>query len=325
MIWASGLGPVPGTDPREAARWIVDAVPGLPHVPELPGRGPWARPVARAAAMLVDLDLALTSQGWEATAGRSRDQARARSLLAEDLDAVEECWAGWTGQLKAQVCGPWSLAAAVERPSGEVLASDEAAVRDVAQSLAEGLAAHCAQLLRRVPGASRCLVELAEPRLGALLSGEVPTRSGLSLLAPVEPVAATAALATVVSGLRSLAVPCSVVVRTAGHDAAVAVGSDAGADGWAGDLDADEASEALAGWVERGAAVVLGCGSPGAGDAALAAVVRDRFSRWGLPLGCPSTLVLTSSAALDQGTREAAQAAYREVATAAARLSDEVG
>jgi hypothetical protein len=35
----TGLGPLPGTDPAEAARLVFGELPDLPHLPELPERG----------------------------------------------------------------------------------------------------------------------------------------------------------------------------------------------------------------------------------------------------------------------------------------------
>ncbi|HEY6276391.1 MAG TPA: methionine synthase, partial [Streptosporangiaceae bacterium] len=37
---ATGVGSMPGTDPAEALRIILGELPGLPHLAELPARGP---------------------------------------------------------------------------------------------------------------------------------------------------------------------------------------------------------------------------------------------------------------------------------------------
>ena len=62
--WATGVGSLPGTDPREAAAVVVGELPDLPHLPELPGRGPGADMVGRTAGVLLDLHVDLQPSGW---------------------------------------------------------------------------------------------------------------------------------------------------------------------------------------------------------------------------------------------------------------------
>ncbi|HKE51077.1 MAG TPA: methionine synthase, partial [Actinomycetes bacterium] len=118
MHWAPGLatgvGSLPGTDPGEATRLVFGELPGFPHLPELPARGPGADMIGRTAALLVDLAVELTSTGWAFTGRPGRDVRRARSLLSADLDALEEVAAGYRGPMKIQIAGPWTLAAAIE-------------------------------------------------------------------------------------------------------------------------------------------------------------------------------------------------------------------
>jgi hypothetical protein len=52
---ATGVGSMPGTDPREAAATIVGELPLLPHLPELPARGVGADMIGRTAGLLVDI------------------------------------------------------------------------------------------------------------------------------------------------------------------------------------------------------------------------------------------------------------------------------
>ncbi len=59
--------------------------------------------------------------------------------------------------------------------------ADPGAVADLTASLAEGLAAHIAEVRNRVPGA-HILVQLDEPGLPAVIAGDVPTASGLNRL-----------------------------------------------------------------------------------------------------------------------------------------------
>lgn len=182
---ASGIGSYPGEDPLEALRVVLGELPELPHLPELPGRGPGADLVGRSAALLVDMPVQLRPSGWRITDRPGRDLRRARGMLSTDLDALDELAADHQGPLKLQVAGVWTLAAGIEAPRGERLLGDPGAVRDLAESLAEGIAAHVAEVAKRVPGAE-LLVQVDEPALPAVLAGTVPTASGLNRHRPVD-------------------------------------------------------------------------------------------------------------------------------------------
>ena len=67
-----------------------------------------------------------------------------------------------------------------------VAVADPGAVADLTASLAEGAAAFVADVAKRLPGA-RLIVQFDEPALPAVAEGMVPTASGLSRLAAVEP------------------------------------------------------------------------------------------------------------------------------------------
>ena len=88
---ATGVGSMPGTDVREATFGVVlGELPDLPLLPELPGRGPGADMIGRTLALL-----STCRRSGSRPAGRVSDRAgadarRARSLLDEDLDALEE-------------------------------------------------------------------------------------------------------------------------------------------------------------------------------------------------------------------------------------------
>jgi len=133
--------------------------------------------IGRSLAVLAGLDVDLQPAGWRLTTGESRDHRRARSLLAQDLDALEELLPTSTPMLKQQVAGPWTLAATVEQPRGDRLLADHGARRELAESLAEGLATHVADLRRRAPYAD-LVIQIDEPGLPAVLAGSVPTASG---------------------------------------------------------------------------------------------------------------------------------------------------
>jgi hypothetical protein len=198
---ATGVGSMPGTDPLETMRLIVGELPDLPFLAELPGRGPGADLIGRTAAMLVELPAETTSHGWRLAERPGRELRRAQSLLARDLDALEEVAEGYAGVLKISACGPWTLAATIELTrSQEPVLADRGAVGDLTASLAEGVAAHVAGVAARVPGA-RLLLQLDEPALPAVLAGTVPSASGLNRVRTVEPADAESGLRTVLAAV----------------------------------------------------------------------------------------------------------------------------
>src|SRR5918995_2782015 len=154
---------MPGTtdaDHVEATRLVLGELPDLPHVPEVPGRGVTAAMTGRGLAVVEGLGADLQPAGWRLTDASGVDHRRARSLLAQDLDTVEELAQDYTGVFKAQVAGPWTLAATVEKPRGDKVLSDHGARRDLAQALAEGLLGHVADHKRRLPGVDRLIVQV---------------------------------------------------------------------------------------------------------------------------------------------------------------------
>ena len=177
---------MPGTNPAEAMRVVAGELPDFPFLPELPDRGPGADLIGRTVALLVDTPAEVTPRGWRLAERPGRDLARARAMLSSDLDVLEEVLDGYRVSLKIQLCGPWTLAATLELTrTMNVALSDPGAVADLTASLAEGAAAHVAELAKRVPGA-QLVVQLDEPALSAVATGAVPTASGLSRLAAIE-------------------------------------------------------------------------------------------------------------------------------------------
>lgn len=263
---ATGIGSLPGVDPVDAARRVFGELPDLPHLPELPQRGAGAEMIGRAGALLVDLPVEIVPSGWRLAAHDGRDVRRARDLLARDLDALEAAAEGYAGALKLQACGPWTLAANLEVPSGHKVASDHGATRDLAESLAEGLRAHLDQVQRRVPNA-RLVLQLDEPSLPAVLAGRVPTPSGYGTVRAVEATVAEQTLRDVLSvaGDGGRVVHCCAadvpvrLVREAGADAisvdaaqlpqsaydAFGEAIDAGMSVWLGVLPATDAEVSL--------------------------------------------------------------------------------
>jgi methionine synthase II (cobalamin-independent) len=194
---------MPGGNPLETAQLIFDEVPDLPFLAELPGRGPGADMIGRAAALLVDIAVEVTPGGWRIADRPGRDMRRARSMLSSDLDAMEEVLDGYQGPLKIQLAGPWTLAATIEQPhSQKVALADPGLVADLASSLAEGVKAHVAEVAKRVPGAT-LIVQLDEPSLPAVADGNIPTPSGLSRVREVDEEVLRAKLREVMEATRA--------------------------------------------------------------------------------------------------------------------------
>ncbi len=182
---ATGLGPLPGGDPLEAARIVFAELP-LPFLPELPARGVGADPVGRTARLLADLHVEVGTGVWRFVPRGGRDEQRAHNALTTDLDAMEEVASTHKGPLKVRIVGPWSLAASIELGRGEKALADPGAVRDIAASLADGLTRHLADIRRRLPGITRLVVQVDEPLMQAVLAGELATASGWGRLLSYE-------------------------------------------------------------------------------------------------------------------------------------------
>jgi hypothetical protein len=196
---ATGVGSLPGTSADEAARTVAGELPDLPHLVELPDRGAGADMVGRAVGMLVDVHGEVVPSGWRISRRPGRDSRRARDYLSWDLDAAENTAAG-ADWFKIQVCGPWTLAAGIEVPSGNRALTDTGAVQDLSASLQEGVRAQLDELGRRLPG-TRFVVQVDEPGLPAVLAGSLPTASGFGTVRPVEVATAEELLADFVAGL----------------------------------------------------------------------------------------------------------------------------
>jgi methionine synthase II (cobalamin-independent) len=254
---ATGVGSWPGTDAEEyaeAVQVVLGEASDLPYLPELPGRGAGAGMTGRTLAMIDDLGFDLQPAGWRLTDTSGVDHRRARSLLAQDLDQLEEQAQDFHGVLKVQVTGPWTLAASVEKPRGDKVLADHGARRDLAQALAEGVAAHLADVRRRVD-AEHVVVQVDEPALSAVLAGSLPTASGFGRHRAVRPPEASEALTWVLE--RAGTEPW---VHSCAAETPWALLRGAGARGLSGDLslldadDLDTYAEAL----EAGERVALG-------------------------------------------------------------------
>jgi hypothetical protein len=347
---ATGIGSMPGTNPAEAMRVVAGELPDFPHLPELPDRGPGADLTGRTAALLVEIPVEVTARGWRLAERPGRDLARAKTMLASDLDVMEEVLDGFRGPLKVQLCGPWTLAATLELPRTlNVAIADPGAVADLTASLAEGAAAHVAEVAKRVPGA-QLVVQFDEPALGAVAGGEVPTASGLSRLRAVEAEVLRERLAQVIAstGKYTVVHSCSTAVpfgliRAAGADAisfdlsqlrrgeedGVAEAAEVGLGLLTGVVPAVPAPDAAG---RTGAAGPTETVAPGDGSAearqAAERVIR-LWRRLGLPLEtCPEQAVITPACGLAGASPDQARAMLtrcREAGSMLAELIEETG
>lgn len=323
-VWgpASGVGSLPGTDPAEALRLVTGELPEFPYVPELPARGPGADLIGRSAALLVDLAVDLTPAGWRLVSRPGIDLRRAHELLQRDLDAVHEVAEGYSGPLKVQAAGPWTLAAGLERTRGERAIVDPGARRDLAQSLAEGVAAHVEAVAARVPGA-RIVVQLDEPSVPAVLQGSLPTASHFGTLPPLEASLVEQELAAVVAAL-----PAPVVVHCCAPRAPLQLFRAAGAAGLSFDLGLVQDLDAVGSVIEAGAHLLPGV-VPGT-DTTLptAKATASRVQAWWRELGFATdqladAVTLTPSCGLAGASAGYARAAMAHVREAAKYLQPE--
>lgn len=183
---ATALGEWPGTDPVETAKVVLGLFPSpqLPELAALPGRGTGSDAVGRTAAMLVELPVDIQPYGWRFADRPGLDQRRAVSALSTDVNVLADV-VGATGEFPAQfkvhAMGPLSLAASIHLHYGERALRDHGARRDIAESLAAGLALHAAKVALSVPGAALTL-QLDEPFIAAAAAGTIPTASGYRTL-----------------------------------------------------------------------------------------------------------------------------------------------
>ncbi|MHA6524901.1 uroporphyrinogen decarboxylase/cobalamine-independent methonine synthase family protein [Tessaracoccus sp. G1721] len=175
----TAAGSLPGTDFRGALTAMAETLPEVLPLPELPARGVGSDMVGRALGLVSGLGFDLQPAGWRLAPHSGAEHRRAAAQWRRDLDDAEELLQGFDGVLKIGVAGPWTLASAVERPMGDRLLADHGARRELAQALAEGVAALRAEVSRRVPGATLWL-QVDEPSLLAVSEGRVPTASGFS-------------------------------------------------------------------------------------------------------------------------------------------------
>ncbi|WP_433531839.1 methionine synthase [Micromonospora sp. CA-263727] len=321
---ATGIGSLPGTDIAEAQRVVLGELPGLPHLAELPGRGPGADLIGRSAGLLVELPVELYAARWRVAPRPGRDLRRARDLMERDLDQLAEQAEEYAGPLKIQAAGPLTLAASVELPIGGRMLRDPGAVRDLAGSLAEGLRGHVEAVTRRLPRAS-VLLQLDEPSLPSVLAGRVPTESGFGTYRAMEPGDARSLLHTVVE---AAGVPT--VVHCCAPDVPLELIRTSGAVGVALDLSLVTDLDPLGEAIDAGLGLLAGAApaTPPAGHAPTSAQVADRVRGLWDRLGFPrrqlaGQVVVTPACGLAGATPAYARALLAACRDAGRRLAED--
>lgn len=186
---ATNLGQWPGTDPVETAKVSLGLLttPHLPELAALPARGTGSDAIGRTAAMLVEMPVDIQPYGWRFASRPGLDQRRAVSALSTDTNVLADV-VGAAGaapaDFKVHLTGPFTLAAAIHLHFGERALRDYGARRDIAQSLAAGLAVHAKTIQAAVPGAALTL-QIDEPSIAAVVAGTIPTASGYRTLRSV--------------------------------------------------------------------------------------------------------------------------------------------
>lgn len=329
---ATGIGSHPGEEMAEVVRVVLGELAdsgSLPYLPELPARGVHAAMIGRTSGVVADLGFDLQPAGWRLTDRPGIDHRRARSLLAQDLDTLEELGQGLAAVdrgFKVQVAGPWTMAAMVERPRGDKLLADHGARRELAQALGAGLAAHVSEVRRRL-GINRIVVQLDEPALPAVLAARIPTASGHGRHRRVDVPEASGALAEVISGLPD---GVEVVAHCCAADAPVALLAGAGAQGVSIDLSVigAEPLDQLGTLLDAGGFAYLGVldstgGASLPGDSAVVDRVRRVLDMLGFdPAEVAGRLVLTPSCGFAGATSDYARAALARLRSSAARIVD---
>ncbi|MGY4910464.1 methionine synthase [Micromonospora aurantiaca (nom. illeg.)] len=322
---ATGIGSLPGTDIAEAQRIVLGELPTLPHLPELPARGPGADLVGRTAGLLVELPVELYAARWRIAPRPGRDLRRARDLMERDLDQLAEQAEEYAGPVKVQAAGPFTLAAALELPIGGRMLRDPGAVRDLAGSLGEGLRGHVEAVTRRLPRAS-VLLQLDEPSLPAVLAGRVPTESGFGTHRPVETEVARALLRDVIE---AAGVPA--LVHCCAPDVPLELIRSAGAAGVALDLSLVTDLDPLGEAIDAGLGLLAGAAPtlpPPSGRAPTSAEVADRVRRVWDKLGFPrrrlaEQVVVTPACGLAGATPGYARAVLTACRDAGRRLAED--
>ncbi|WP_402375598.1 uroporphyrinogen decarboxylase/cobalamine-independent methonine synthase family protein [Isoptericola rhizosphaerae] len=324
MTAVSGHGPWPGgeRDVLDAQQTIFGdlaelptGVGAVPFLAQLTDRGPGAGSTGRTATLLAETAVELGPHGWKLADRTGVDERRARALLREDLGALSIAAHGYVGPLTVEVTGPWTLAAELWSARGDRVLADTGARADLSLGLATGLAQHVADVRDQVPGAE-VVVQLAEPLLGQVHAGVLPTFSGYSRIRGVDGPGVVEGLRPVIEAVHDAGATAVVHLggTWVGIPPAVLAGADAigldlaevGPDGWnerAWELVARATERGVALWAGLPPATVSQCSGPQLGE--LVRLAAEPWRRIGLaPAGLGSLTLLAAPRTAPAGADE---------------------
>jgi methionine synthase II (cobalamin-independent) len=245
--------------------------------------------------------------------------------MSGDLDALMPVAApGYDGRLKVQLVGPWTLAASLELPRGGRALGDHGAVHDIAESLAETVREHLAEVALRVPGA-HLVLQLDEPSLPAVLAGHVRTASGFDVFRTPESTVVDDALRAVIAAAGDV----PVVVHCCAADPPLRLLAGCGAAAVSIDVttfapDRDAVGELVEAGVGLWLGVVPSLG-PGVAPAprAVADVARRLWHELGFAAeALPDTVTLTPTCGLAGASPGWARTSYRLLRQAARVIAE---
>ena len=221
-----------------------------------------------------------------------------------------------------QAVGPWTLAANIDLQIGGRLLRDPGAVRDLTDSLAEGLRRHVEEVRKRLPRAT-VLLQLDEPSLPTVLAGRVPTESGLGAYRAVDGPDAASALRVVVE-----AVGVPVVAHCCAPDVPLQVLRNAGAAAVALDLSLVKDLDPIGEMIEAEVGLFAGAApTRSAGSAPTGKQVAERVSKLWQRLGFPAArlpqqVVITPACGLAGASEPYARAVLAACREAGRRLAE---
>lgn len=145
-------GSLSGTDMRSTLQIIAGEAEPAFYLPVLPARGLPATALGRMTAFLPDMMWGFGVRTFVCGAQETRFHRAARSLLAQDMDLLEEIVETeniGSGPLTVVLAGPVACLSHVELPNGHWMLTDAGAVRDLMEQYAEMVAELTRELARR--------------------------------------------------------------------------------------------------------------------------------------------------------------------------------
>ncbi|MDQ1723433.1 MAG: hypothetical protein QOG52_461 [Frankiaceae bacterium] len=320
---ATGIGSLPGVDYRAAVRSVLDELPDLVHLPELPARGPHAGMVVRTAALLPDLHVDLQPSGWRLIPRAGIDERRAAQTLTDDIDILATEAAGYEGVLKTQLTGPVTLGAALELNRAGRAVNDPAVMTHISGATVEAVTTHLRALKASIPLA-RFVVQLDEPALTAAIGGLIPRESGYGKYKPLDQQFAESLIRDVVTAIH--AEDAMAVIHCCASSVPIGLLRRTGIDALSLDVTllTERDDEELAEVVDQGLGLWFGAvGSLSPLSVEPATLVRHTASRLGVgPATLAQTVVVTPTCGLAGATPPYAVAAMRAARRAVRQLAE---